>query len=206
MEILSNFEIDASGAKFESKGFYQRPLVESAVGLKESPLHVQVNSDTDWAVVAPSAASVVVALIVAWLTMRVQKNQIASNLSNFRHQWMVELRTCASEYLQAIVTRAVKVEGTKDFLGSPESFEIYRKITVLTLQFEMLLSRNDEETKKIFDLDNKIMDVLFKMESGEDSGPIIDLVNEMKELLRGELESAWMDVKRDVGKKARKAI
>ncbi len=201
MELFSSFELDASGARFESKGFYKKPLVESAVGLKDNPLHIQVNSDTDWAVVAPSAASVVVALIVAWLTVRVQKNQIASNLSNFRHQWMVELRTCASEYLQAIVTRAVKVESTEGFLGSPESFEIYRRITVLTLQFEMLLSRNDEETKRLFDLDNKIMDMLYKMKSGDDSEPVINLVNEMKELLRSELESAWLDVKRDVGKK-----
>jgi hypothetical protein len=39
------------------------------------------------------------------------------------------------------------------------------------------------------------------MRPGDDAGPIIDLVNEMKDLLRLELEEAWIDVQRDVGRR-----
>ncbi len=198
---MESFELNVNDIKYAGRSSTDLGTALLVISDPDRPLKIHVDSDTDWATVTPSAAGVVVALIVAWLTVRVQRNQISANISTFRHQWMVELRACASEYLQAIVTQSVKNEGDKDFLGSSENFEMYRRTTILTLQFEMLLSRDDAATQKIFELDNRITKKLFEMRPGDDAQPIIDLVNEMKDLLRLELEEAWIDVQRDVGRR-----
>lgn len=200
---MESFELSVNDIKYAGRSSTDLGAALLVNSDPDRPLKIHLDSDTDWATVAPSAAGVVVALIVAWLTVRVQRNQISANLSTFRHQWMVELRACASEYLQAMITQSVKNQGDVNFRGSLEDFEIYRRITILTLQFEMLLSRDDEATQKILDLDNRINKKLSEMLPGDDAGPIIDLVNEMKDLLRVELEGAWNDVQRDVGKRKR---
>lgn len=63
----------------------------------------------------------------------------------------------------------------------------------------MLLSRDDSDTQAIFDLDQKINDSLDNLKSGEDCNSIITMLNELKQLIRIELESAWEDIKSDVG-------
>lgn len=197
---MDSFQLRIDDIKYAGKSSADLGGAIIVNGDPDRPLKIHVDTDTDWATVAPSAAGVVVALIVAWLTVRVQRNQISANLSNFRHQWMVELRSCTSEYLQSVVTRAVKIQSETDFIDSPSDFELYRRITVLSLQFEMLLSRDDQSTREIFEIDNQIITALFTMMPGDNADQVIGLVNQMKDLLRTELESAWNDVKRDVGK------
>lgn len=202
---MDSFQLRIDDIRYAGKSSSDLGAAVIVNGDADKPLKIHIDTDTDWATITPSAAGVIVALIVAWLTARFQKHQISANLSNFRHQWMVELRSCTSEYLQCIITRAVKMQSEAGFIGSPADFELYRRITVLTLQFEMLLSRDDQSTQEIFEIDNQIMSTLFTMKPNDDAGPVIDLVNQMKGLLRTELENAWNDVQRDVGKqKARK--
>ncbi|WP_460420782.1 hypothetical protein [Pseudomonas sp. ZL2] len=201
---METFSLNVADIRYDGKGISVEKTSTLSVGTKDAPLTVFVESDTDWAAAIPSAAGVVVALLVAWLTVRVQKNQILANLSNFRHQWMVELRGCASEYLQAIVTMAVKTAKAPGFCGSAEVFEIYRQIAVLTVRFEMLLSRDDVSTAEILKLDNKMVKDLLNMKEGDSAQPVLDMVNEFKRLLRIELEEAWIDIQCDVGKRARK--
>jgi hypothetical protein len=70
----------------------------------------------------------------------------------------------------------------------------------LGLKFELLLTRDDNEVNRIRDLDNQTAQILLNMKAGEDSQPVIDNINELKRLLRSELEDAWTDIKKDVGK------
>ncbi|WP_336202703.1 hypothetical protein [Pseudomonas guariconensis] len=201
---METFSLNVADIRYDGKGISVERSSTISVGTKDAPLTVFVESDTDWAATIPSAAGVVVALLVAWLTIRVQKNQILANLSNFRHQWMTELRGCASEYLQAIVTMASKTANVPGFRSSPEAFEVFRQITVLTVRFEMLLSRDDDSTAVILELDNKMVKAVLSMREGEKAQPILDMVNEFKGLLRVELEEAWIDIQCDVGKRVRK--
>lgn len=197
---MDSFQLNINDIKYSGKSPADLGAAVIVNGDPDTPLKLHIDTDTDWATVAPSAAGVVVALIVAWLTVKVQRIQISANLSNIRHQWMVELRSCAAEYLQSIVTRSVKNQNDRDWLGCEADFELYRRIAVLTLQFEMLLSRDDDATRAIFELDNRMMNVVSKMARGDKAQPVIEMVNQMKDLLRLELEEAWNDVKRDVGK------
>ncbi|WP_438301353.1 hypothetical protein [Pseudomonas sp. NMS19W] len=200
MEIFDKFELDAKGLSFSGHRLTDDPKVEAQFGSKEQPLYVFTQSDTDWATVSPSIAGVVVAIIVAWLTVRVQKNQIKANLSGFRNQWMSELRTCGSEYLMAMLDMAVKTEMDPKFYNSGEHFQAYRQVNSLGLKFELLLTRDDEDATKIRNLDEVTAQMLFAMKLGDDSQSVIDNINKLKSLLRVELEDAWTDIKRDVGK------
>jgi hypothetical protein len=200
MEIFDKFELDAHGLTFSGHRLTDDLKAEIQFGSKETPLYVFTQSDTDWASVSPSIAGVVVAIIVAWLTVRVQKNQIEANLSGFRNQWMSELRACGSEYLMAMLDMAVKIEMRPGFTETDEHFQAYRQIMSLGLKFELLLTRDDNEVNRIRDLDNQTAQILLNMKAGEDSQPVIDNINELKRLLRSELEDAWTDIKKDVGK------
>lgn len=200
MEVFDKFELNAQGLSFSGHRLTDDLKVETQFGSKEQPIYVFTQSDTDWATVSPSIAGVVVAIIVAWLTVRVQKNQIKANLSSFRNQWMSELRACGSEYLMAMLDMAVKTEMDPEFYNSGEHFQAYRQVNSLGLKFELLLTRDDEDATKIRDLDEVTAQMLFAMKLGDDSQPVIDNINNLKSLLRIELEDAWTDIKRDVGK------
>jgi hypothetical protein len=143
----------------------------------------------------------VVALIVAWLTVRVQKNQIKANISNFRHQWMAELRACASEYLQVLYAVALRRESVRGYVNEKGYLEDQERIAILSCKLEMLLSRDDERTKKIFALDVELIEDVYALRFGESKAEIIDKLNVLKNILRQELEGAWEDIQIDVGKK-----
>lgn len=85
----------------------------------------------------------VVALLVAWLTVRVQRNQIQGNISNFRHQWMAELREAASELILLmtyILNMSVK---QKTLRGGEEYYKSCARAAQLKAKVELLLSRDD---------------------------------------------------------------
>jgi hypothetical protein len=200
MGTFDKFELSAQGLSYSGQRLTDDAKSEASVGSKEQPLYVHTESDTDWATASPSIAGVAVAIIVAWLTVRVQKNQIKANLSGFRNQWMTELRICGSEYLMAMLDMALKTEMEPNFRSSNEHFQAYIRVNSLGLKFELLLTRNDEEVAQIRSLEDATVKMLFDMEQGDDSQPIIDKINKLKQLLRVELEDAWTDIKKDVGK------
>ena len=195
---MDDFKLDVSGFSYQLS---KTPAYHSYVQLGEKtlPLNVHLDTDTDWAIVLPSVASIVVASVVAWLTVKIQRTQINANLSNFRQQWMVELRDCASQYLRALFSMSMRISTQKDFRSEPRYFELHEEIAALTCKFEMLLSRNDAQTEKIFELDAGLLDDINNLEFDSDPQVCIDKINEMKQLLRNELESAWQDVKSDYG-------
>lgn len=200
MDIFDKFELAAQGLSYSGHSLTDDVKSETKVGSKEQPLYIHTDSDTDWATASPSIAGVVVAIIVAWLTLKVQKNQVKANLSSFRNQWMSELRACGSEHLMAMVDMAVKTEMEPDFSSSGGHFEAYRKISALGLKFDLLLTRDDEDATRIRNLEEVTVRMLFAMSPGADSQPVIDNINQLKALLRSELEDAWTDIKKDVGK------
>lgn len=200
MELFEKFELSAEGLSYSGHRLSEGLKHESTVGTKAEPLYIHTDSDTDWAALSPSIAGVVVTLIVAWLTVKVQKNQTKANLSNFRSQWMSELRTCGSEYLMAMLDMAVKNEMDKSFESSGQRFEAYRQIMALGMRFELLLTGRDDDATRLLDLESNTAQLLLNLKQGEDSQTVIDNINELKMLLRAKLENAWTDIKKDVGK------
>ena len=141
----------------------------------------------------------VVALLVAWLTVRVQRNQIQGNISNFRHQWMAELREAASELIQLmtyILNMSVK---QKNFKGGEEYYKSCARAAQLKAKVELLLSRDDVRSKAIISAGSDALSSSVGAVYNTASRPVFDKILTYKNLLRQELEQAWLDTKNDLG-------
>lgn len=98
----------------------------------------------------------------------------------------------------------LRLETQDGYSGSNQFLEDYEKILIHTANFEMLLSRDDEYTRSILELDQKVINALDNYKVGQDFKVAVDTINELKSLVRQELERAWSDIKADVGFKSRK--
>lgn len=199
MELPKSFELSVEDMQYDGDYLYGQDVGSVEIGIKEEPIYIHVDSDTDWPTVAPSVAGVLVAFIVAVLSVKVQRNQIRSNISNFRHQWITELRNCSSEYLQSLYSMAIHLETKEDYFRSEVHIEDYGRLIVLSTRFEMLLSRDDTHTKEILELDQKVMDAIDNYQKGDGFKPVVGDINALKALVRKEVERAWCDIKSDVG-------
>jgi hypothetical protein len=200
---MQDYKLDVESIRYNGNGIGSDKASSAFVGTKEAPLFVFIDSNTDFVALVPSVAGVVVALIVALFTVRVQQNQIKANISNFRHQWMAELRGAASEYIQVMFVLAHNLEFVKDYRNSETYKNDHARMAVLGSKIDMLLSRNDEATEKLFELDVLISERLNKLAYQEDCQLVINQIIEYKDLVRKELENAWIDIQDDLGRKSR---
>jgi len=199
MELFEKFELSTQGISYGGNRLSNDNKYQASVGSKAEPLYIHTDSDTDWASLSPSIAGVVVALIAAWLTMRVQKTQIKANLSNFRSQWMTDLRVCASEYLIVMLDMAVKTQKDPNFRTSKAHYEGYLKLMALGAKFELLLTGEEEDSKILRNTENETSKIILAMNSGDDAQPAIKSINNFKDLLRIKLHVTWCEIKKDVG-------
>ena len=203
---MDSFQLNIGPVRYEGKGVLVNQVDTNYLGTKDAPIVVHVDTDTDWPSIIPSGAGVIVALIVAWLTVRVQKTQISANISTFRHQWINELRVCAAEYMQAMFSMSINLCVEEDYRGKPDYSVSYAKMIMLGTKFEFLISRDDDDTARMRDLDNEIIALIGRVEYSNDLSPVFGKINKFKELVRDELESAWADIQRDLGKNKRSSF
>lgn len=197
---METFTLNVADIRYDGKGISVERNSTLFVGTKDAPLTVFVDSDTDWAAVVPAAAGVVVALLVAWLTIGIQRTQIQGGISNFRHHWMTELRAAASEL---IVTLRLLANGCcrKDGYTETEAYWEYSKAVMqMHSKVSLLLSRDDSYSDALRKegelLVQRVMatefeDPEFKLLLGE--------IGAYQNALRAELEEAWEDAKSDLG-------
>lgn len=200
MEMLEKFDIAAADIKYEKP-----PVVVPEVGsAKDVPFYFHIATDTDLSVVVPSAASVFVTFVVGVAALMFQRRQVRANITNFRHQWMVELRSCAAEYLQSLYSMAWGLVAKEDYSKSPEYTVFCDKIAILTFKIELLLSRDDPSTSKIFELDKSLCKKLYALTYEDSMDDFLQDLLELRDLFRIELEDAWLDVQVDLSAKKRK--
>lgn len=198
--MLGKFDVVAADIKYEKP-----PVVVPEVGsAKDAPYYFHIATDTDLAVVVPSAASVLVTFVVGVAALIFQRRQVRANITNFRHQWMVELRSFAAEYLQSLYSTAWGVTTKEDYPSSPEYTAFCDKIAILTFKIELLLSRDDSSTTKIFELDKSLCTKLYALTYDDSMGDFLQDLLKLRDLFRIELEDAWLDVQVDLSAKKRK--
>lgn len=196
---MESYSLDVTGLKYSGSSTSEASATVVDNAFVAEPIKVHLSSDTDFYALAPSIAGVLVTLLVAGLTLRVQRKQTAANLSNLRQQWMKDLRDVGSEYMRCLYKLALDIRYKSGYKATGEYLDLYEKMVVAGSQFEMLLSRDDAETKKIDDLDQRIIDAIREMNEGDDFDDVMVMLDQMKGFIRIELESAWNDIKKDVG-------
>ena len=196
---MSWFDLDIDGFKYLSnlETSNTQAIVVHAKLDEGSPLNIVMA--TDWAAVVPSAASVVVALIIAALTVRVQRNQIQGNISTLRHHWMNELRSCSAELLKQMIMLINHMKQRPEYLGSPGYVEYMNDLVILENKIILLLSRDSSRTRSIIERVDGLLREIDLIEFDSDTKKIFEQVDELRVLLRQELEGAWGDIKRDLG-------
>lgn len=200
MNLPVTLELDVSEVKYEGHGLYKRVTTESVVGDKGSPLYIHVDSDTDWAAVVPAGAGVIVALLVAWLTVGVQRNQIQGNISNFRHHWMTELRQAASELIMTLRLTANGKAKHKSFSQTDKYWEYSKTAMQMHSKVSMLLSRDDPYSNALRIEGGVLVKRILRLQFNDpDFKQILKVIDSYQDALRAELEEAWKDAKNDLG-------
>ncbi|WP_223513490.1 hypothetical protein [Pseudomonas sp. GL-R-26] len=197
---MDGFELRVGEIRYEGKGVLIHQVEKNYLGTSESPIVVHVDTDTDWPAIIPSGAGVVVALLVAWLTVRVQQNQIQGNISNFRNHWMSELRAAASELVMVMRVLSNAIVKKKDFKVTDEYYDYSSRMLQVLSRVELLLSRDDEHSDQIRALGNKIVRKVLVIDFRDPKHQeVLDDVTRFQNLVREELETAWAHTKEDLG-------
>ncbi|WP_236184304.1 hypothetical protein [Pseudomonas juntendi] len=196
---MSKVELEISGLKFASDALSVSKATEQVAGTKDLPIYLEVDTGVDYAAVVTGIAGLVVAIMVARFTMGVQRNQIQANVSTLRHHWMNELRSCSSELLQTMSVLTNHMKQVDRYKGSPEYIEQMKTAIILENKIALLLSRDDDVSKKILNAIRDIMTAINDLKHNQDNSSIFSSMTDLKHLFRGELESAWEDIKNDLG-------
>ncbi|RMS51652.1 hypothetical protein ALP65_200065 [Pseudomonas aeruginosa] len=170
-----------------------------ATTTEKNPIYLSVDAGVDVVAIFSAAMSLVVALLVAWLTLGVQRNQIQANISNFRNQWMAELRGCVAELVKNMAWLINSTATSAEFKASQDWGNGYVRSLQLRSQLELLLSRDDLESKRVRAYCGDLLDSVSKQKFGDARQPLIDKLLLFQDSVRAELESAWKDAKNDLG-------
>ncbi|TLP65005.1 MULTISPECIES: hypothetical protein [Pseudomonas] len=199
MTLPENFKLDPKDAKYEGSVLHSQKLGAIEVGVKEAPVFLHIDSDTDWATAVPAAAGVVVALVVAWMTIGVQKNQIQGNIANFRHHWMSDLRETGAELTQLLVYMANVNTQIKGYNPSQEYIDKCARASQLRAKIDLLLSREDKTSVELRNATKLAVDTVTGLKFGHSKEAALNNARALQTLLRQELERAWADMKSDLG-------
>ncbi|WP_176506404.1 hypothetical protein [Pseudomonas urethralis] len=194
---MEKLELTVEAVKLNQTGLLQGSL--ASTGEKQSPVYLNVDTGIDYAAIVTAALSFLVAIIVARFTVGVQQNQIQANISNFRHQWMVELRECASELVQLM---ALMINGSAKTAGyKPGALYTthYSRAMQLRSKIDLLLSRDDDQSYTARKYCGDLLDKINLLPHGSNIDNIIADMVHFQNLIRHELEEAWKDTKNDLG-------
>jgi hypothetical protein len=194
---MEKFELKVEAVRLKESGFLTGTQISA--GNEASPIYLNVDTGFDYAAITTAVIGLIVAVVVAKFTVNVQRNQIQANISNFRHQWMVELRESASELIQlaALMINA----ATKDQSYKPGALytQHYSRVMQLRAKIDLLLSRDDDESFLIRKTCGDLLRDINALQVGDSVPDMVDKLVGYQDLLRKELEGAWEDTKDDLG-------
>lgn len=194
---MEKFELKVEAVRLKESGLLAGNQISA--GTEAAPIYLNVDTGFDYAAITTAVIGLIVAVVVAKFTVSVQRNQIQANISNFRHQWMVELRESASELIQlaALMINA----STKDNNYKPSALytQHYSRVMQLRAKIDLLLSRDDDESFLIRKTCGDLLRDINALQVGDSVPDMVDKLVGYQDLLRKELEGAWEDTKDDLG-------
>lgn len=200
MKLPNTLDLNVSDLKYEGQELYKTGVTNAVVGDKDLPIYIHLESDTDWATFVPAVAGVVVALLVAWFTIGVQKTQIQGGISNFRHHWMTELRDAASELIVTLRLLANGGYKKEDFDESDAYWQYGTTAMQMHSKVSLLLSRDDPFSDALRIEGGALVQRVMRVEFEDaEFDLLLTEINSYQDALRAELEDAWADAKSDLG-------
>ncbi len=168
------------------------------VQLAPQPIKVEVDTSTDWAIVAVGVAGILSSVVIARYTSRIQTNQIKSNIANLRQRWIEDLRECASRFIERMTYIYNRINDHEDYLKSPESTEAFSSMLSAQTKLSLMLDTKHARNRNIIKLSSELIHCVKKHGKDAQDGEIAEKGEEFEALVREALEEAWGDIKRDL--------
>lgn len=176
------------------------PIELRAEVLVQPKIHtIKLESETDWPTVIATAlvgvAGILTTLLVGWFAHSVQRNQIKSNVANFRHAWQVQLREKISDFVAKIAILHYRKERDPHYFSTPDSDTEYSDLLKIKAAVSLMLDPKKDYAQELSSLMEQCNSLLKQ-------GSIKDLnekVNELGVKANEILELAWNDIKSDLG-------
>nr|WP_314900944.1 hypothetical protein [uncultured Deefgea sp.] len=172
--------------------------VPLTIALQPVPIQLQIKTDTDWPTVMVGTGSILIALIVAVVSYRAQKNQVRANIAGVRAKWIEDFRELASKFLEAAILYGHYSRDDSQWLYSSESNELYSKLLYWQIKMGLMLDKTKPDNNSLIDCTNKITSLLSKRLDESSFLKISQEVESIEKLSSKILEEAWQDIKFDL--------
>lgn len=173
---------------------------------------LNIKTETDWPIVLIGVGSIfasIVTIVVSYVAQRQQaransaglKNQVRANAAGFRNEWMGQLRSAVSEFLQcaALVVTGMQEQNRSDERND-ELTVLKHRALYLQVKIKLYVGITSENAKDINDVAEWIVKDLDTMIDGNvRAEDVYQRLTEMEELVVAELEHTWNQVKDDLG-------
>ena len=194
---MEKFELKVEAVRLKESGLL--PGTQTSTNSESSQIYLNVDTGVDYPAITTAIIGLIVAVVVAKFTVSVQRNQIQANISNFRHQWMVELRESASELIQLAALMINAAAKDQNYKPGALYTQHYSRVMQLRGKIDLLLSRDDAESFLIRKTCGDLLQDINALQVGDSVPDMIDKLVKYQDLLRKELEGAWEDTKDDLG-------
>jgi len=186
-------DIRFSGSPLQSNASSSQGLIQVK---GDTRLDVHVSSDTDPAVMVLGLAGILSSIIIAFVTGRVQRNQTKANIANLRSSWLVDLRSAGSEYLQQC-SRYLQMFRSGLPSNDPRYDECYQQALILQIRMKLMLDKEGEVSRAIVENSDECLVMLKGLAHSRNGNAIGQKMGQIEDLLKDELEAAWLDIKAD---------
>ncbi|MDT3712764.1 hypothetical protein QVM48_25555 [Pseudomonas soli] len=209
---MSWFELNSD--EYKSVLDFTKPETQAVVihASLDDASSLNIKTETDWPIVMIGIGSIlasIVTIIVSYVAQRQQslanaaglKNQVRANAAGFRNEWMGQLRSAVSEFLQcaSLVVTGLQEEG-RDEGRNAELTELKHRALYLQVKIKLYVGVTSENAKQINDVSEWIVKDLDNMiDQDVKAEDVYDRLTEMEELVVRELEHTWNQVKDDLG-------
>lgn len=193
-----DYKLDAGGVRFEGGALQiESETSRGIIQVKgDTRLDVHVSSDTDPAVMVLGLAGILSSIIIAFVTSRVQRNQTTANIANLRSNWLVDLRSVGSEYLQRCARYLALFTGGISS-NDPRYEEYYQEALLFQIRMTLMLDKEGEVSRAIVVNSDECLAMLKDLAESRNENAVAEKMGQIEDLLKDELEAAWLDIKAD---------
>lgn len=157
-------------------------------------LKIEVNSATDWPVVA---ATVFVGIMVALFSYRAQLIQIRGSIAAYRHEWQLQFRMASVEFLTATSEISYKQKNDPDFKTRAESDVVFSKLVTAQRKIILMLDPKKMVKHPVSTIVTTMVSIRNVLEV-DDHAQVSPLMDSFSGLAKEILENAWIDMKNDL--------
>lgn len=175
----------------------------SSLIVNPQPLKLEVETTTDWAIVAVGLAGILSSVIIARYTSAIQRNQIKSNIANLRQKWLEDLRQAAVDFVEITVFIINHLNDDKDYLSTKDGNIDFGRLLAANVKLNLMLDIKHENNLIVMKLSDELISLITS--HAKPKRPISEIKEETSEklesfqnLMRDILENAWSDIKRDL--------